>query len=329
MTSRASTAAAALVMTGALVTWCATLGPPLRPEPGVGELHVAHLRLNPLAAFTLPWAFGLYVGGLAGLWVLRVRNALSFRAVVALLCGVLGFLVGIKLQFRLETMPFTEAITISPRVLTEPGARMPLGLWFGVLTILAVAALLRAGWREVGDASAVVFSVTIPFGRVACMLAGCCFGTVCSTWLSPLCVTYARGTAPFAHQVTSGQINPVAEATLPLHPLPLYFAAASIVTLAILVWQLRRGAEPGTLLATFAILRPAAKLALEPLRAEGRPGPLMVLAPATAIVIATTALVIRHLRWRHRAGRAAAALGRGADVAPDVIGSAGLGPVNA
>ena len=75
---------------------------------------------------------------------------------------------------------------------------------------------------------------------------------------------------------------------------------ASLLTLGVLLWLFRRGAPAGSLLAAFCILRPAAKLALEPLRAVPEPSALLVGIPATVLVVTTIALVVTFARWAAR-----------------------------
>ena len=91
-------------------------------------------------------------------------------------------------------------------------------------------------------------------------------------------------------------ISPGAPLSLPAHPLPAYFAVASLLTLAVLLWLLRRGAPAGSMLATFCILRPLSKLSLEPLRAVPRPGALMLGIPATVLIVTCTVLAVMFLR---------------------------------
>lgn len=107
-----------------------------------------------------------------------------------------------------------------------------------------------------------------------------------------------RGSEAYHQQLGLGLISPYDTVSLPVHPLAAYFGIASLLTLAVLVVLLRRGAAPGTCLAVFCVLRLAAKLALEPLRAMPRPAPLMVGIPT--VVLVTTCLVVVAVWWRRR-----------------------------
>jgi hypothetical protein len=259
--------------------------------------------------YLLFWTVGCITGFLAALLVLHLRRALTPASALALALAWLFLFVGSKWHSRLETLPWTTALAVSPAELFAPGRRLPLGLLTsGVAAALACFAL-RLPWRHVGDALAVFWSVLIPIGRIGCMTYGCCLGTVCPPWLRPLGWRYGPGSEAFHLQLSAGVIPPTSTLSLPVHPLPLYFALASLCTLALLVSLLRRDGPPGTLLLVFCLVRPTTKLALEPLRAEAALPWLMVGIPAATLVVASTAsvaLLLRRLRAM-RARRLAAA----------------------
>lgn len=244
--------------------------------------------MTPASLYLLLWTAGCAVGFLAALLVLRRRHVLTPATALALALAWLFLFVGSRWHSRLELLPWTQALFVSPTELFAPGRRLPLGL----LTSGAAAALCclacRLPWRAVGDALAVFWSVLIPIGRMGCMAYGCCLGTVCPPWLRPLGWRYGPGSEPFHLQLAAGVIPATSTLSLPVHPLPLYFALASLGTLAMLVWLLRRDAPPGTLLLAFCILRPATKLALEPLRAEPALAWLMIGIPMATLAVATT-----------------------------------------
>lgn len=247
------------------------------------------------------WSVGAAWGLATGLLVLRARHSLSAIAGAALGCAWLGVLVGSKWQFRLESMSLIDALSIAPGDLFSGGRRLDLGL----LTGFALAGLwclaTRAPWRAVGDALAVAASIFIPIGRLGCLAFGCCMGATCHGWAAGFCPRYPPGSEAYLQQLRGELIPMSATASLPAHPLPVYFAIASLLTLSVLLWMLHQGAPPGSLLAAFWILRPAAKLALEPLRANPSPSPLMIGIPLAAL--ATTLAVLAGLAMRRLALR--------------------------
>ena len=239
-------------------------------------------------SYVAAWAAGYFAGFLAGLLMLRARRALTPATVGALVVAVVGCAVGAKWQYRFERTPLefhalVGALLVSPRELFAAGNHLPLGLLTGVVAAGLWCALFRAPWRETGDALAVWASVLIPLGRLGCLANGCCMGRACGRF-ALFCWRHAPDTEAYNAQVREQLIPFDAPLSLPTHPLPLYFAMASLATLGVLLWLFRRGAPAGCLLAAFCILRPAAKLALEPLRAEPETSMLMACSAATSCV---------------------------------------------
>ena len=237
-------------------------------------------EMSPASLYLLLWTIGCAAGFLSALLVLRRRHALTPATASAVAIAWLFLFIGSKWHSRLESLPWTHALVVSPAELFAPGRRLPLGLLTSGTAAALCCLALRLPWREVGDALAVFWSVLIPIGRIGCMTYGCCLGTVCGAWLRPLGWRYGPGTEAFHLQLAAGLIPPTSALSLPVHPLPLYFALASLGTLAVLVRLLRRESPPGMLLLTFCLLRPATKLALEPLRAEPALPWLMIGIPA-------------------------------------------------
>jgi phosphatidylglycerol:prolipoprotein diacylglycerol transferase len=234
-------------------------------------------------------------GLVAGAATLQVRGSLRLSTLAALCIAVLGLVVGAKLQSRLEYQSVSEALEASLTPFATPGMRLPLGLLTGAVLALGWCALVRAPVLATGDALAVAASTLIPIGRIGCLLNGCCMGGVCPAWMASYCPRYGRGSDVWIQQLRDHVILADQVVALPAQPLPMYFAAASVGTLVVLLWLLRRGVAPGGLLATFCILRPAAKLALEPLRASPVAGPLQIAIPSGVLLVTVAVLGIRWL----------------------------------
>jgi prolipoprotein diacylglyceryltransferase/outer membrane protein assembly factor BamD (BamD/ComL family) len=257
-----------------------------------------------MTPYLLLWTLGCAAGFTAGLVVLRMRHALSAKTIVALGFAWEGLIVGSRLHYRLEEMRWPDAIAMSASDMLAPGRRMPLGIVMGAMLAGMWCLVARARWRDVGDALAVAASVMIPIGRIGCALAGCCMGAVCVAWPHALCWRYPPNTEAFTQQVRAGLIGLDASTSLPAHPLPLYFALGSLATLVVLVWLLRRDAAPGVMLATFGILWPLSKLALESLRGKPEPAWLMLGLPTMVLVVTSATLLAAAVRRRWTTGRA-------------------------
>src|SRR5262245_58895176 len=134
----------------------------------------------------LCWTVGALAGFLAGLLILRGRRALGWASVLALGWAWEGLILGAKWQFRLEPYPIPQAFLVTPHEILEPGVRMPLGLLTGGVLAGLWCLVTRANWRATGDALAVAACVMMPFGRLGCLLDGCCMGAACGG-LVPFC----------------------------------------------------------------------------------------------------------------------------------------------
>lgn len=74
--------------------------------------------------------------------------------------------------------------------------------------------------------------IGLMFGRLGCLLNGCCWGDICDL---PWAVTFPPESAVFPAEVARGVIFKDAASTLPLHPTQIYSSLNALV-LAILTW---------------------------------------------------------------------------------------------
>lgn len=249
------------------------------------------------------WLTGLLIGVVSGLALLRRQGLLNLASFGAFACAGVGFAVGAKWHYRLELfLPWYEALGFRPLALLEPGGRTPLAVATGGACAGLWCMGKRLPWRNVGDALALAAMVGLSLGRVACIVHGCCVGWVCPHWAASVCVMPHPGTQAFTAQVAAGYGITV----LPVIPLSTLFSVVGLCIVGVLLWQLRRGAPPGRVLAIACIAGPFAKAGLELLRAELRPPPLMIGLPLAAGTVAALT-VGASIAWRLVATRVATA----------------------
>jgi len=254
-----------------------------------------------MTAYLAWWFAGGLTGMLAGTFVLRQRRALSWRVMIVYLAAAFGCLYGAKLQYRLRFLPVPEAMLVPPGDLLVSGFHIPLGLVGGFLAAMLACRLVRVPVLAMGDALAMAAAVMMPIGRIGCMVAGCCTGSICPRWWSGFCVV------PAGAEESVGPGGGLAA----VHPLPVYFAALGLGLVLLYVTLLRRGARPGVLLAAGFLLYPLGQLAIESLR-DAAPDrtPLMIrvlLAMLAADVVVVSAIVAaRRIRGLRRSVLAAA-----------------------
>ncbi|HEY3966436.1 MAG TPA: prolipoprotein diacylglyceryl transferase [Planctomycetaceae bacterium] len=91
------------------------------------------------------------------------------------------------------------------------------------------------GVRPLAFADIAITSVFfgVMFGRLGCLLHGCCFGGVTNS--VPWAITFPAHSVPFDALVVRGLIDENAACSLPLHPSQLYDATSALL-LALLTW---------------------------------------------------------------------------------------------
>ncbi len=239
--------------------------------------------------------------GLTYAWLVRQEQLDRRRVCWALVLIAGATLLGGRLHFvianweRVRVLPW-------PYLVTSCGLHAPGAIFAAALSGVVVAPLLRLPLGRLADALAVAAGAGIAVARIGCLLHGCCFGTVCQL---PWCVQYARATGVFNHQVDQGWLAPDAAASLPVHPLQLYFAGVALAITGLLLWLAPRRRYDGQLALVFLISFSGSSAALEFLRDQaflqvgaGRIPPLLWVSSAMTLVSAVLLLGISYRQRR-------------------------------
>ena len=238
-----------------------------------------------------------------GLPAARVRLALALIAAVTLAGARLHFVLANWSQFQPEPW---RALKLSSGALHAPGAIAAAAL--GSAFILP---LLRLPIGRFVDAFAPAVGLGIAVARLGCFLHGCCFGGLCPY---PWGVRLPLGSYVFDMQQQAGLLPPGAAASLPVHALPLYFAAAGLWMTAVLLWARRYKRYDGELGLLLLVLYSATSALLEPLRSDDPTrvylGPLPQLLWISAGMTVLSLLLLAVAEYRHRGLPRAPAPGR-------------------
>jgi phosphatidylglycerol:prolipoprotein diacylglycerol transferase len=241
-----------------------------------------HPILFSIGRFEVP-SYGVLsmVGIVAGALVLGLlvgrrggdRSDATWAALEAILVGLLAAkIVGIAFQPGLGEVPFLQLVVHSA------------GVWY----VGFLAGVGYATWRfrrfglpllDALDCAAPAVATGHCFGRIACFLAGCCWGGRCD---APWAVTF---TSERAHQMVHVPLG------VPLHPVQLYEAGIEALTalgLSILVWKrwYRFRLQPGL---TYLVVYGTWRFFVEFLRDDPRGGAGLL---STSQVIALSVLAI-------------------------------------
>ena len=230
-------------------------------------------------------AYGLLValGAIAGI-VLAVRQGrrmgfdtaavldLCFWALVAGLVGARLLYVIVHLGDYARLCVGSDSPRPALRALGDCAA--PLFIWQGGLVFyggaLAAVGVLwrfarRQGWpmADVADLLAPSLALGHVFGRVGCLLAGCCFGKICSFGLR-----FPPASVAYTDLARAGLVTPGAPSTPPLAPTQLYEAAGECVLFVALLVLGRRRRFPGSLVLVYVMGYALLRTSVEVLRGD-------------------------------------------------------------
>jgi phosphatidylglycerol---prolipoprotein diacylglyceryl transferase len=255
---------------------------------------------NSLPAYPLCLAVAIGGAALVARYALRRRGIAPADCARILLILAAGGLLGAKLYSLLE-----DGAASWPRLgdLTQ-GYRYP-----GALIGVAVVAMFfrRSICRSVslaalGDALMPAVGVGAALLRLGCFAYGCCFGAPSSV---PWTVRFPAYSPAWFAQLSTGWIAPEAPASLPVHPLQLYFLALSLTGVACALWLEPRKAYEGQVVLAFLTVDQLGKFGLESLRHAPLPAvqiASLVIGGAAAATLGGAAARVR------RAPRTAAAV---------------------
>lgn len=147
--------------------------------------------------------------------------------------------------------------------------------YYGGFVAASVAAfyLLRADrfpfWKA-ADMAGMVVPLGIGFGRIGCLLAGCCFGTPTHSGLG---LSFPGGSPASEAQYKLGLLSSSSEASLPVHPTQIYESGAAFAIAAALALGLMpRKRYDGQVFLAFVAAYAAARFILEFWRSDDRGG---------------------------------------------------------
>ncbi len=126
-------------------------------------------------------------------------------------------------------------------------------------------------WKA-ADMAGFAVPLGLCFGRMGCLMAGCCFGATCDL---PWAMSFPGGSPASEEQVKAHLLSDVRLYSLPVHPTQVYEAAASLAIAAVcLLWVHPRKRYDGQVFVAFLALYAVARFLLEYLRRDDRGGML-------------------------------------------------------
>lgn len=236
------------------------------------------------------FTFALLVG--TALAVRSGHPTLQSAAALALLAALI--LTGSKLLYLAEAYiyPQEDYVPLGFRG-AQHGFRIPGGILALAAGVPLVCRSLRLPWRPFGDAVIGMAAVALVFIRFGCFLNGCCFGRLSSL---PWAMRFPRGSWVSWYHRTHGWIGADAAASLPVHPLQLYFLLAAMGTFLLVEQQRRRCRPAGQLQLLFYALFFGSTALLEPFRQNRLTLNLTLTVAASLVAVAMLAVMTVHGR---------------------------------
>ena len=141
----------------------------------------------------------------------------------------------------------------------------------------------------------------LAFGRMGCLMAGCCFGATCDL---PWAMSFPGRSAASESQFKAHLLPRANMWSLPVHPTQVYESAACLaIAAACLLWVHPRKRYDGQVFAAFLVLYAVARFLLEFLRRDDRGG-VLGLSTSQIVGIALVALAAALHGWLGRSTRA-------------------------
>lgn len=185
----------------------------------------------------------LFIGFASATWVAahRIRRLgydgdIAWDAAIWLfVAGIVGARLFYVIQYREQFfLPGISVPQLLVRLISLPDGGI---VFYGGLIGGAVACMLFCYRRRLNGlamADIVITSLFIgmAFGRVGCLLYGCCYGDYCTL---PWAITFPPDSVPVRELVTRGFLATTASSSLPLHPTQIYSALGAAL-LALLTY---------------------------------------------------------------------------------------------
>lgn len=278
---------------------------------GIGAFILALPRLmSNVAAQGIPvygYGFMLFVGFLLAAWnaSLRARRIGLEADLVWDLAMWLIFpgIIGARLFYLIQ---YHERIFAGKGALESLGAAVNLadgglvfyGSFLGGLAGFAAFCRLRS-LRPLLLADLVVPSIFIgmAFGRIGCLLNGCCYGDACSL---PWAVTFPEDSVPFVALARRGFLSPEASGTYPLHPTQIYSSLNALVLYALTAAVFHYRQREGTVVAVAWLAYPVTRFVIEFLRGDepGRFGTLLTISQWVSLGLFVAGLLYLLWLWK-------------------------------
>ena len=197
---------------------------------------------------------------LAGLWTATRRGALVHLSKEDIGDVTLWLMVGAIVGARVAYVTTYWQDEFADQPLSEIFMIQHGGLvFYGGFIGAALAGMIAIRWKKMplwktADVLAPSIALGSVFGRIGCLLNGCCYGRFCSM---PWAITYP-----------AGQANTGVPVGVPLHPTQIYDALLNLLLYGLLAWLFRRRKFDGQVFATYLLCYAVDRSVVEAFRGD-------------------------------------------------------------
>lgn len=242
----------------------------------IAALSFFRIPIFPASVPLFGYGATVLVGVLTALWLAKRRAEKSGidpelvmdLALWIVVGGVVGGRTAYLVQFRDHV--YSHGMSLAERIfatvnLTAGGLVLIGALVGGFVGIVGFCRHRGQSLLKIADLVMPSVFVGVGFGRIGCLLNGCCFGEPCSL---PWAITFPNGSLPFKSFVEMGILDPNAARTMPIHPTQIYSSLDGFVEAAILSWFFWRRRRDGEVFALACVMYSTSRFLMEFLRGD-------------------------------------------------------------
>lgn len=264
-------------------------------------LAVSVVRL-PVDSFPIfSYGFMLLVGFLAALLLAQRRgkreginpDLLFDMAFWVLVCGIVGARLWYLVQYHEKVFAGKQGLElVKAAVNLSNGGIVLYGSLLG-----GTAAFFWFCWKhklnalQMADIVMPSVFVGVGFGRIGCLLNGCCYGDRCEL---PWAITFPGGSVPWQELVHRGFLDETSPATFALHPTQIYSSINAFLLAWVLAAFFPRRRHTGEVFALGCVLYPISRFVIELLRGDemGQFGTGLTISQLASLGVAAAGVVM-------------------------------------
>jgi phosphatidylglycerol:prolipoprotein diacylglycerol transferase len=221
------------------------------------------------------YGFMLFLGFCAAAFVAtRLARHVGIRSefiwdvgIWGLLAGVVGGRLFYLIQYRDKVFAGKsglELLTV-PFQLQEGGLVLLGGLLGGSAMFVGYCLYRKVSPLLMADVAVPAFFVALAFGRMGCLMNGCCYGDRCEL---PWAITFPLGSVPDTALVHRGFVPPDAPWVMPLQPTQIYSSINALILATVTATYFRYRHRDGAVLALGWLLYPISRFLIEFIRGD-------------------------------------------------------------